>query len=224
MKKLHTRHILSLVLILSHLFLLSCSSNGSSNKGLSKEEEEAIVRTEATKLAHYNEWRHASYEFFLRDVHDLLWNFQYMPLHRWDFGDYKAAEADKRLSAYKEQAYEIVWNTDDDVFLQSYAEYTAKYYEPAKYHYVNDDERIFADIYYAAYENASPSLLEIATFIVGKFKVNTPVPVITAIQQIKSKEYGSYWEVYFDKSDMLRVKVIQKVDGSYGIDKSPEFR
>lgn len=216
----HTHILTALAIFLSSFFILSCNNS----TGLSKEEEEAIVRTETTKLAHFDAWRHDSFEFFLRDVHDLLWNFQYEPLHRWDFGDYKAAEADQRLSRCKENAYKIVWETeDDDVFRQSYADYMAKYYNPSKYHYVEDDERMLADIYFAAYEHTSPSLLEIATFIVGKFKVNTPVPQITAIQRIKGNE-GPYWEVFYDNGKKYRVGVIQKVDGTYGIDKTPLFR
>ncbi len=124
------------------VIMLSCADGNN----LSTDKEEAVVRKETTKLAHYKAWRRASFDFFLKDVHDLLWNFQYMPMHRWDFGDYRAAEASQRLSDCQEQAYENVWKTDAEVFKKSYADYMEQYYVPSRYHYVSDDERILADI------------------------------------------------------------------------------
>ena len=99
-----------------------------------------------------------------------------------------------------------------------------KYYVPSKYHYVSDEERFLADIYYAVYENAEPSTCEIAVYLAGVFKSTTPIPEITSIQRYKNKERGYYWEVSYDNGEVYRVKVVKMGDGSYGINRYSQSR
>ena len=212
---------LFLLAIVCIFCLTSCNSNSA---GISKEQEEIIVRRETTELAHFYAWKHDCNAFLNRDLFNILTDFKNVSLHRWDFGDYSAAKADQAVVQYKEYAYEKVWNLHDDTFDKSYSEYMVNYYDPSKYHYVSDEERIFADIYYAVYENAKPSVSEITEYIAKVFKANTPIPSITAIQRLKNKDMGCYWEVYYDNGQVYRVKVIKKENGSFGINKFPSFR
>lgn len=211
---------LVLLVLIVIIGISSCSNNST---GISKEEEEKIVRKETTQLAHFYVWKHKCNHFLNSDLWNMLNDFKNVPLHRWDFGDYSSSRANQFVIDCKEYAYETVWNTPNSKFELSYKQYMEKYYAPTKYHYVSDDELFLAEIFYAVYENSKPSACEIAVYIAGLFKINTPEPTITAIQRLKSKEEGYYWEVYYDNGELYRVKVIKKENGTWGINKSPVF-
>ena len=207
---------LLLITILVVLCLSSCDNNSS---GLSRADEEKIARIETTKLAHYYIWEKEYYHFINSDLWNLLRDFRDMPMHRWDFGDYSPSRADQALVNCKDSAIEKVRHMPSKTFEQSYAEYMDKYYNPSKYHYVSNEDRYLADIYYAVYENAEPTVCEIALYIAGVFKANTPMPTITSIQRFKNKEVGYYWEISYDNGAIYRVRVVKMGDGSYGINR-----
>lgn len=200
--------------VLGICLLLSCSNNSS---GLSKDKEEIIVRDETTKLAHYYLWEKEFFHFINSDLWNLLRDFRDAPLHRWDFGDYMPSKANQAVINCRQFATEKARELPNSAFEQTYAQYMNKYYQPSKYQYVSDEERYLADIYYAVYENAEPSVCEIALYITGVFKSKTPMPNITSIQRLKNKEMGYYWEVGYDNGKIYRVRVVKMTNGSYGI-------
>ena len=205
------------VFLLTVVVICILSSCNSTSSGLSKESEEAIVRKEVTDLAHFDSWKQAYSHFIYAELYPMLSDFKNAALHRWDFGDYSASTADQAMMNCRENAIEEVRTLPNSTFEKTYVQYMEKYYIPTKYHYVSDDELFLADIYYAVYEHSEPSACEIAKYLAGLFKINTPVPVITYIQRLKNKEVGYYWEVRFDNGEKYRVRVVKMEDGSYGI-------